>query len=43
MQAFDVGLLKGSAWEGQEHMAAIHKSCPVAENEKRVLLTLDPM
>lgn len=43
MQTFDVGLLKGSAWEGQEHMAALHKSCPVTEHEKRVLLTLDPM
>lgn len=43
MKAFDVGLLKGSAWEGHEHMAAIHRSCPVAPEDKRVLLTLDPM
>lgn len=43
MRAFDVGLLKGSAWEGQEHMAAVHRSCQVPDGEKRVLLTLDPM
>ncbi|NOU52862.1 DUF1826 domain-containing protein [Pseudoalteromonas sp. JBTF-M23] len=44
LNAFDVALLKGSAWqEGQAHMAAIHRSCQVAPNAKRVLLTLDPM
>lgn len=43
MQAFDVGLLKGQAWENHEHMAAIHRSCQLEESEKRVLLTLDPM
>ncbi len=43
MRSFDVGLLKGSAWEGHENMAALHRSCQVPQGEKRVLLTLDPM
>ncbi len=43
MTAFDVGLLKGQAWEGQAHMAAKHRSCQVSANDQRVLLTLDPM
>lgn len=43
MNRFDVGLLKGSAWEKYEHMAAEHRSCQLQENQKRVLLTLDPM
>lgn len=43
MDAFDVALLKGSAWPEHEHMAAIHRSCALAESEKRVLLTLDPV
>lgn len=43
MSAFDVGLLKGSAWDEQENMAAIHRSCAVANDEQRVVLTLDPM
>ena len=43
MKAFEVGLLKGLAWEQHEQMAAIHRSCQVAEGEKRVLLTLDPL
>lgn len=43
LNRFDVGLLKGKAWPGHEHLAAIHRSCPVAADAKRVLLTLDPM
>lgn len=43
INGFDVALLKGSAWPGHEHMAAVHRSCALAENEKRVLLTLDPI
>lgn len=43
MDTFDVGLLKGSAWEQHEHMAALHRSCQVDSEQKRVLLTLDPM
>lgn len=43
MNAFDVALLKGSAWPDHEHMAAVHRSCALADNEKRVLLTLDPV
>ncbi|TAP38999.1 DUF1826 domain-containing protein [Alteromonas sp. KUL49] len=43
LDTHDVGLLKGSAWDKHEHMAAIHRSCKVANDEKRVLLTLDPI
>lgn len=43
LSAFDVALLKGSAWENQEHMACLHRSCQVPANTRRVLLTLDPM
>ena len=43
MNAFEVALLKGKAWEGHEDMAAVHRSCPVEKDQKRVLLTLDPM
>lgn len=43
MRAFDVGLLKGKAWQGHEEFAAVHRSCPVEVDDKRVLLTLDPM
>lgn len=43
MESFDVGLLKGKAWQHQEHMAAVHRSCKLQESEQRVLLTLDPM
>ena len=43
MNTFDVGLLKGKAWQQQEQMAAVHRSCQLQKNEKRVLLTLDPM
>jgi hypothetical protein len=43
MSSFDVGLLKGKAWPEQEESAALHRSCPVSQGAKRVLLTLDPM
>jgi len=43
MRAYDVGLLKGKAWQDHEEMAAVHRSCQVQPGEKRVLLTLDPM
>ena len=43
MKAFEVGLLKGSAWGEGDHLAAIHRSCKVNAGDKRVLLTLDPM
>lgn len=43
MNTFDVGLLKGKAWPQQEQMAALHRSCQLSKDEKRVLLTLDPM
>ena len=43
MEPFSVGLLKGKAWEGHEHMAARHRSCQVAPKSQRVLLTLDPL
>lgn len=43
MNTFDVGLLKGKAWDNQENMAAVHRSCQLKENQRRILLTLDPM
>ncbi|WP_158969851.1 DUF1826 domain-containing protein [Paraglaciecola sp. L3A3] len=43
MNPFDVGLLKGKAWDKQAKMAAVHRSCQLQKNDKRVLLTLDPM
>ncbi|TDF39251.1 DUF1826 domain-containing protein [Alteromonadaceae bacterium M269] len=43
MNAFDVALLKGSAWGHSDHFGAIHRSCPMEAGEQRVLLTLDPM
>ena len=43
LNAFDVALLKGSAWGDNESMSAIHRSCQVPSNSKRVLLTLDPV
>lgn len=43
MQSFDVALLKGKAWQDHEHLGAVHRSCHLAKDEKRVLLTLDPM
>lgn len=41
MRAGDVALLKGERWEGNEHGAIIHRSPPVSEGERRLLLTLD--
>lgn len=43
MNTFDVGLLKGKAWSEHGDMAAIHRSCQLTKDSKRVLLTLDPM
>lgn len=43
LNAFDVALLKGQTWQKEQQMAAVHRSCQVKTNEKRVLLTLDPM
>lgn len=43
LNAYEVALLKGSAWDNQEQMACIHRSCQVKEHQQRVLLTLDPM
>lgn len=43
LQSFDVALLKGKAWSKHESSAAVHRSCQLAENERRVLLTLDPL
>ncbi|MBU3022457.1 DUF1826 domain-containing protein [Aestuariibacter sp. A3R04] len=43
MNTFDVGLLKGKAWSQHEEMAALHRSCQLAKDDKRLLLTLDPM
>lgn len=43
MSAFNVGLLKGKAWDNHEHLACVHRSCQVEAGQQRVLLTLDPM
>ncbi|MFT2091689.1 DUF1826 domain-containing protein [Paraglaciecola sp. 2405UD69-4] len=43
MNEFDVGLLKGKAWQDHEELAAVHRSCQLQTDEARVLLTLDPM
>jgi hypothetical protein len=37
----DVALLKGECWEGNEGAGLIHRSPSVAENEKRLLVTID--
>ncbi|MCL7462920.1 DUF1826 domain-containing protein [Pseudomonas sp. NW5] len=41
MRTGDVALLKGERWEGNEHGAIIHRSPPVSDDERRLLLTLD--
>lgn len=41
LAAGDVALLKGERWEGNEHGAIIHRSPPVADGTRRLLLTLD--
>lgn len=41
LQAGHVALLKGERWEGNEHSAIVHRSPPVADGERRLLLTLD--
>lgn len=42
MQSFDVGLLKGTTWD-EQHFPAIHRSCALQGEQRRVLLTLDPI
>lgn len=42
LTGFDVALLKGSCWPRQAQLGAIHRSCPLSGNERRVLLSLDP-
>jgi len=41
LAAGDVALLKGERWVGNEHGAIIHRSPPVADGTRRLLLTLD--
>jgi hypothetical protein len=41
LDEYDVGLFKGSAWEGNEDHAVIHRSPTPAVNTRRLLLTLD--
>lgn len=41
MQLGDVALLKGSGWEGNENSGLVHCSPYVAQDERRLLLTLD--
>ncbi|MCI3948020.1 hypothetical protein K0038_05136 [Pseudomonas syringae] len=37
----DVALLKGERWKGNEGFGLIHRSPPLAHNERRLILTLD--
>ncbi len=37
----DVALLKGENWEGNENAGLVHRSPGLADNKKRLLLTLD--
>ncbi|XOV78106.1 MAG: DUF1826 domain-containing protein [Aestuariibacter sp.] len=37
----DVALLKGELWESNEGAGLVHRSPPVPEDEKRLLMTLD--
>lgn len=37
----DVALLKGETWPNNEHCGLVHRSPGVAENESRMVLTLD--
>ncbi len=37
----DVGLLKGSAWMGNENNGLVHRSPAITTNQKRLLMTLD--
>ena len=42
MQAYAVGLLKGSAWEGNEQQGAVHRSPRISPTlPRRLLLTMD--
>ncbi|MCD5995411.1 DUF1826 domain-containing protein [Pseudomonas sp. CDFA 602] len=37
----EVALLKGERWSGNEGFGLVHRSPPVARNERRLILTLD--
>ena len=37
----DVAILKGDGWENNEHGGIVHRSPQLAENEARVVLTID--
>ena len=41
MQSGDVALLKGSGWQNNQDAALVHRSPHVANNEKRLVITLD--
>lgn len=42
MQAGDIGLIKGSGWEGSEEKGLVHRSPSLTAGQKRLLLTIDP-
>lgn len=42
MSAGDIALIKGSGWEGNEDYGLVHRSPALKEDEKRLLLTIDP-
>lgn len=41
LKAGEVGLMKGSWWEGQESLGLVHRSPGLQAEQKRLLLTLD--
>ena len=42
LAAGDIGLIKGSGWEGSEENGLVHRSPSMKEGEKRLLMTIDP-
>ncbi|WP_416885758.1 DUF1826 domain-containing protein [Marinospirillum sp.] len=43
LKAGEVGLMKGSLWEGQDNLGLVHRSPSLAAGQRRLLLTLDLM
>lgn len=42
LNAGDIGLIKGSGWEGSEEHGLVHRSPALTEGEKRLLMSIDP-
>lgn len=43
LNPFDIALLKGDAWEGNEDKGIIHRSPAIDDGVTRIVMTLDPM